>query len=157
MGVVRYCVLLLALLLSIPCFAQRKVALETILTGDDPAGMSLVAALREAVRLFESPPAQGGNNPEAREPYGMRLMSGVSRPRIRLQLQTAALPDHYTAVAVNITYDSSDTPLQGAFIRSMFETCSETEHAACAQRILLKATPALDWLRDNWPSLWRTL
>jgi hypothetical protein len=39
----------------------------------------------------------------------------------------------------------------------MFETCAQNEGAACAKRILLKTSTALDWLRESWPSLWKTL
>ncbi|MGZ5259627.1 MAG: hypothetical protein ACXWC0_18580 [Burkholderiales bacterium] len=145
-------------MISLPCFAQRKVALEISHVGNDPGGVTVVAELREALRLFESPPEAQANKVEAVERYGIRLTSGVSSPRIKLQLLTTAMESGaQTAVAINVTYDSLEMPLGGAFIRGMFETCGRNETAACAKRILLKTATAVDWFRDNWPSLWRTL
>jgi hypothetical protein len=157
MRCIRYCVLI-AVLISSPCFAQRKVALEISHIGNDPGGVTLVAELREAIPLFESLPDAQANKVETVERYGIRLTSGVSSPRIKLQLLTSAIESGaHTAVAINVTYDSFDMPLGGAFIRGMFETCGRDESAACAKRILLKTATAVDWFRDNWPSLWRTL
>jgi hypothetical protein len=157
MRCIRYCVLI-ALLISPPCLAQRKVALEISHVGNDPGGGTVVAELREALRLFESPPEAQPNKVEAVERYGIRLTSGVSSPRIKLQLLTTAMESGaQTAVAINVTYDSLEMPLAGAFIRGMFEMCGRDETSACAKRILLKTATAVDWFRDNWPSLWRTL
>jgi len=58
---------------------------------------------------------------------------------------------------VNVIYDSPDMPLGGAYIRGMVETCGRDDAAGCAERILLKANTTINWLRENWPSLWRTL
>jgi hypothetical protein len=150
-----YCVLV-ALLISAPCFAQRKVALEINHVGNDPAGQSLVADLRELIRGYVSPAVPPGGHDVER--YGMRLTSGLSRPRIRLQLLTSEMqPGPYTAMVINVTYDSTEMPLGGAFIGGMFETCGQNEAAACAQRILLRISTAMDWLRESWPSLWKTL
>jgi hypothetical protein len=151
-----YCVLV-ALLMSAPCFAQHKVALEINHVGNDPAGQALVADLRELFRDYVSPaiPSRDG---AAVERYGIRLTSGVSRPRIRLQVLTREVkPGPYTAIVINVTYDSADMPLAGGLVGGMFETCARNEGAACAKRILLKTGTALDWLRESWPSLWKTL
>jgi hypothetical protein len=151
-----YCVLV-ALLMSAPCFAQRKVALEMNHVGNDPAGQSLVADLRELIRGYVSPAVPSGDA-DAVERYGMRLTSGLSRPRIRLQLLTSEIqPGPYTAIVINVTYDSADMPLGGAFMGGMLEMCAQNERSACAKRILLKISTAMDWLRESWPSLWKTL
>ena len=152
------CFCLIALLASAPSFAQRKVALEVTHVGNDVAGHLLAAELRDAVRKSEgplvAPPANGAHI----ERYGMRLTSELARPRIRLQLLTTSIePGPYTAVAVNVVYDSPDMPLGGAFVRGMLETCKRDELGACASRILARARTTMDWLRDQWPSLWKTL
>jgi hypothetical protein len=151
-----YCVLA-TLLMSAPCLAQRQVALEINHVGTDPAGQSLVADLRELIRGYVSPAIPSGDG-DAVERYGIRLTSGLSRPRIRLQLLTSEIQaGPYTAIVINVTYDSTHMPLGGAFIGGMLETCGQNEGAACAKRILLKISTAMDWLRESWPSLWKTL
>ena len=153
------CLLLIGLLLSAPCFAQRKIALEVTHIGQDAGGQLLVAELRDAVRKSNGPIVPPSASDAVNiERYGMRLTSELSRPRIRLQLLTTEVePGAYTAISINVVYDSPDMPLGGAFVRGMVDTCKRNEAAACATRILARATTTMDWLRDNWPSLWRTL
>lgn len=88
----------------------------------------------------------------------MRLTRELARPRIKLQLITTEVESgSRTAISVNVIYDSPDMALGGAFIRGMIETCGRDDAAICAQRILVRANTAIEWLRDNWPSLWKTL
>ena len=152
------CFCLIALLASAPTFAQRKVALEVTHVGTDVAGHLLAAELRDAVRKSDGPLVAPAANGAHIEHYGMRLTSELARPRIRLQLLTAAIESGpYTAVAVNVVYHSPDMPLGGAFVRGMLDTCKRDELSACAMRILARTRATMDWLRDQWPSLWKTL
>lgn len=152
------CCFLIALLASAPSFAQRKVALEVTHVGNDVAGHLLAAEVRDAVRKSDGPLVPPAANGAHIEHYGMRLTSELARPRIRLQLLTASIESApYTAVSVNVVYDSPDMPLGGAFVRGMLETCKRDELTACAVRILARARTTMDWLREQWPSLWRTL
>jgi hypothetical protein len=155
---VRYCVLA-ALLISPPSFAARSVPIELIHIGTDAAGVALAAELRQAIRGFESARTAHTDDTEGREPYSLRLANAMSRPHIRLQLLTTSLsePAPYTAASVNLTFDSAEMPLGGAFMGGMFETCNADEVAACARRIVVKVNTALSWLRDKWPELWATL
>ena len=148
---------LLLALLVIPFAAvgQTRIPLEITHVGDDMAGRTVVEALREAIRTFDTlamPPQL-----EARDAFGMRLTTQLARPRIKLQLVTSELDAARTAIAVNVIYDSPDMPLGGAFIRSAVETCKAEEGNACASRILARAHAAIGWLRENWPSFWKTL
>jgi hypothetical protein len=83
----------------------------------------------------------------------------LGRPRIRLQLvgPTTAPPGSEAPIAVNIVYDSADVPLGGAYIRSVVEMCGLDNATSCAARILAATNRSLEWLRQNWPSLWKTL
>ena len=152
---VRYWALI-AVLVSTPCLAQRRIALEISHAGSDKNASALLAELREAVRSFESP--ESAEATATAERYAMRLTNNASRARIKLQLLTAEMqPAGATAVAVTVIYDAPHMALGGAVIRGMLETCSPGETAACAKRILTKSSAAVDWLRDNWPALWNTL
>ena len=149
------CVLLALLVMPFAAAGQTRIPLEVTHVGDDATGRTVVQALREAIRTFDmlALPLQL----EARDAFGMRLTTQLARPRIKLQLVTSELDASRTAIAVNVIYDSPDMPLGGAFIRSAVETCKAEEGSACANRILSRAHAAIGWLRENWPSLWKTL
>lgn len=149
------CVLLALLVMPFAAVGQTRIPLEITHIGDDAAGRTVVQALREAIRTFDmlATPLQL----EARDAFGMRLTTQLARPRIKLQLVTSELDASRTAIAVSVIYDSPDMPLGGAFIRSAVETCKAEEGSACASRILARAHAAIGWLRENWPSLWKTL
>lgn len=149
------CVLLALLVMPFAAAGQNRIPLEVTHVGDDATGHTVVQALREAIRTFDmlTLPLQL----EARDAFGMRLTTQLARPRIKLQLVTSELDASRTAIAVNVIYDSPDMPLGGAFIRSAVETCKAEEGSACARRILARTHAAMGWLRDNWPSLWKTL
>ena len=149
------CVLLALLALPFAANSQTRIPLEITHVGDDAGGRMVVQALREAVRTFDmvALPLQL----DARDAFGMRLTTQLARPRIKLQLVTSELDTTLTAIAVNVIYDSPDMPLGGAFIRSAVETCKAEEGRACASRILARTHAAIGWLRENWPSLWKTL
>lgn len=146
------------LVISAPAFGQRQIAIEITHRGNDPAGQLLVAEMRQTIRVSEGALVSPSRRSEGAEDYHVRLTSELSRPRIRLQLLTAAAESTASsAVFVSVVYDSPDMALSGAFIRSMVETCAPDDTASCARRILEKASTSMDWLRDNWPSLWKTL
>ncbi|MEN3355341.1 MAG: hypothetical protein V7640_3499, partial [Betaproteobacteria bacterium] len=92
-------------------------------------------------------------------PDGLRLTTELARPRIRLQLvgPSTGTTGPQTPIAVNIVYDSADMPLGGAYIRSILELCGVGDAGLCATRILGATNRSIEWLRQNWPSLWKTL
>lgn len=152
------CLLLLLLVLPSIGFAQKKIPLEVTHIGEDSAGRMLVTALREVIRTTAGQLVPPEGKQSTLESYGMRLTGELARPRIKLQLITTDVePGSRTAISVNVIYDSPDMPLGGAYIRGMVETCGRDEAAGCAKRIFLKTNTSIDWLRENWPSLWKTL
>lgn len=153
----RY-LLLAALLAPAICIAQKKVPLEVTHVGEDLPGLALVTALREVVRQSAGALTPARSELATSESYGMRLTGELARPRIKLQLITATMDvPGRIAVAVNVIYDSPDMPFGGAFIKGMLESCAQEETAACARRILTRANGSIEWMRQNWPSLWKTL
>ena len=157
MTCLRY-VFLSLLLLHGACFAQKKIPVEVAHTGDDPVGLTVAQELRAAIRTAQSALASP-EALEAAEHDGLRLTVELARPRIRLQLVGASgnVERAQSPVAVNIVYDSADMPLGGAYIRTLVEMCGIDDAQSCAARILSATRRSLDWLRQNWPSLWKTL
>jgi hypothetical protein len=150
--------MLVLLLAPALCLAQKRVPLEITLVGEDLPGLALVAALRDVVREWPGPLVAARSDLSTRESYGMRVTGELARPRIKLQLITAPLEAAgRIAVAVNVIYDSPDMPFGGAFIKGMLESCAHDETQACARRILAKASGSIEWMREHWPSLWKTL
>jgi hypothetical protein len=158
MSTLRY--LLMCLLLAHgTCFAQKRIPVEVAQAGDDPVGHLVAQELRTAIRAAHSALAMPDLLEASAHPDGLRLTMELGRPRIRLQLVSAQTGSSGadTAIAVNIMYDSADMPLGGAFIRSMIEVCGIENARACAVRILGTTNRSIEWLRQNWPSLWKTL
>jgi hypothetical protein len=154
------CLLLVTLSIPVMCCAQKKIPVEVTHTGDDRMGQLVLNELREAIRTFNGPiglPEAGGHTVDA---YGMRVTTELSRPRIKLQL---ASPDGETSangstpVFVTVLYDSASMPLGGAFIKGILVSCGRDQAAGCARQILAKANTSIEWLREHWPSLWKTL
>jgi hypothetical protein len=159
MNAFRYLVLYVLLLQAGICFAQKKIPVEVAHAGNDSVGYTVAEELRAAIRA-----AQGALvMPQALEasdyPAGLRLTMELGRPRIRLQLVGANTvpPGSETPIAVNIVYDSADVPLGGAYIRTVVEMCGINNASSCAARILAATNRCVEWLRENWPSLWKTL
>jgi hypothetical protein len=151
--------LLSLLLVHGTCIAQKKIPVEVAHVGEDAVGHLVAHELRAAIRA-----AHGGlvvpDLLEASEhPDGLRLTMELARPRIRLQVvgPNASHTGPQTPIAVNIVYDSADMPLGGAYIRSMLEMCGVADAGVCAARILAATSRSIDWMRQNWPSLWKTL
>jgi uncharacterized iron-regulated membrane protein len=141
------------------CIAQKKIPVEVAQVGEDAVGHLVAQELRAAIRA-----AHGGlvapQSLEASEhPDGLRLTTELARPRIRLQLvgPSTGTTGPQTPIAVNIVYDSADMPLGGAYIRSILEICGVADAGLCAARILGTTNRSIEWLRQNWPSLWKTL
>jgi len=153
----RY-VLLALLLVNGTCIAQKKIAVEVAHIGEDAVGRLVAQELRAAIR------AQGAlvvpqSLESSEHPDGLRLTMELARPRIRLQLigPSTGQAGPETPIAVNIVYDSADMPLGGAYIRSVLEICGVADARVCATRILAAANRSIEWLRQNWPSVWKTL
>jgi len=158
MIVSRY-VLLALLIAHGVCFAQKRIPVEVAQAGDDPVGYLVAQELRATIRSSVGALVAPQSLEASAHPDGLRLTMELARPRIRLQLVGAhADPASIaTPIAVNIVYDSADMPLGGAFIRSMVEICAPDTAQSCAARILAATNRSLEWLRQNWPSLWKTL
>jgi hypothetical protein len=159
MNALRYLVLCVVLLQAGMCFAQKKIPVEVAHAGNDSVGYTVAEELRAAIRAAQGTLVM----PQALEtsdyPAGLRLSMELGRPRIRLQLLGANTEPagSETPIAVNIVYDSADVPLGGAYIRSVVEMCGIDNASACATRILAATNRSVEWLRQNWPSLWKTL
>lgn len=152
--------ILITLLAPAICCAQKKIPVEVTHVGEDRMGALVMSELRDAIRAHRGVLAF----PEGPEPtmdaYGMRITHELSRPRIKLQLTTGAdagSASSDAAIAVHVIYDSATMPLGGAFIKGMLVTCGRDNAAACATQILGRANGSIEWLRERWPSLWKTL
>jgi hypothetical protein len=158
MRALRYLVLYVLLLQGGICFAQKKIPIEVAHVGNDSVGYTVAEELRAAIRAAQGVLVMPQSLEASDYPAGLRLTMELGRPRIRLQLlgPNTAPPGSETPIAVNIVYDSADIPLGGAYIRSIVEMCGMDNASSCAARILAATNRSLDWLRQNWPSLWKT-
>jgi hypothetical protein len=154
----RY-ILLALILTSSASFAQKRIPVEVAQAGDDPVGNMVAEELRTAIRSASGALAMPDLLEAIEHSQGLRLTMELARPRIRLQLVSprASATGSETPIAVNIVYDSADMPLGGAYIRSVIEMCGVDSARSCAARILGTTQRSLEWLRQNWPSLWKTL
>ena len=152
-------VLLALLLASGGAFAQKKIPVEVAQAGDDPVGNLVAEELRAAIRATSGALAMPDLLEAIEHSQGLRLTMELARPRIRLQLVAprAGSATSETPIAVNIVYDSPDMPLGGAYIRSVIEMCGVDSARSCAARIVGTTQRSIEWLRQNWPSLWKTL
>ena len=159
MSAVRYVVLYILLLQGGLCFAQKRIPVEVAHFGNDSVGYIVAEELRAAIRAAQGVLVMPQSLEASDYPGGLRLTMELGRPRIRLQLvsSTTATPGSEAPIAVNIVYDSADVPLGGAYIRSLVEMCGLDNAGSCAARILAATNRSLEWLRQNWPSLWKTL
>ena len=140
-------------------FAQKRIPVEVAQAGDDPVGHLGAQELRATLRSSDGALVAPQSLEASAHPDGLRLTMELARPRIRPQL-VGTHPDvasMATPIAVNIVYDSAGMPLSGAFIRSVVEICAPETAQSCAARILAATNLSLEWLRQNWPSLWKTL
>lgn len=152
-------ILLSLFLYNSACFAQKKIPVEVAHVGEDSVGYIVAQELRDAIRGSQGILVMPEPQEAIAHSYGLWLTVELGRPRIKLQLVTpkASSPGRDTPIAVNIVYDSADMPLGGAFIRSVVEVCGEENARSCASRILETANRSVEWLRQNWPSVWKTL
>jgi hypothetical protein len=154
------CLLLVTLLVPAISYAQKMIPVEVTHTGDDRTGQLVMNELREAIRSFQGPIALPEAQGQTIDAYGMRVTTELSRPRIKLQLTTAEGETNAsgsTPIFVTVLYDSASMPLGGAFIKGILVNCGRDNAAACARQILGKASGSIEWLREHWPSLWKTL
>jgi hypothetical protein len=154
------CLLLIALLAPAICCAQKKIPVEVSHIGEDMMGELVMGELREAIRAHKGVLAFPDGGAPTIEAYGMRITSELSRPRIKLQLTTGTAAGDASgdaAIAVAVLYDSASMPLGGAFIKGMLVTCGRDNAPGCARQILGRANGSMEWLREHWPSLWKTL
>lgn len=152
--------LLITLLVPAICCAQKKIPVEVTHIGEDRMGELVMSELRDAIRATRGVLAFPDSHAPTLDAYGMRITSELSRPRIKLQLTTggdAGNASGDAAIAVAVLYDSASMPLGGAFIKGMLVTCGRDNAAACAKQILGRANGSIEWLREHWPSLWKTL
>ena len=158
MNALRY-VMLFLLLVSGTCIAQKKIPVEVAHVGEDAVGHLVAQELRAAIRGAQGALVIPQSLEASEHPDGLRLTMELARPRIRLQLvgPSSGTTGPETPIAVNIVYDSADMPLGGAYIRSLLEVCGVADARVCATRILAATNRSMDWLRQNWPSLWKTL
>ncbi|MGZ5092482.1 MAG: hypothetical protein ACXWCY_00735 [Burkholderiales bacterium] len=159
MSALRYLVLYLLFLQGGICFAQKRIPVEVAHVGNDSVGYTVAEELRVAIRAAQGALVMPQSLEASDYPAGLRLTMELGRPRIRLQLvgPSTAPPGSEAPIAVNIVYDSADIPLGGAYIRSVVEMCGLDNAGSCAARILAATNRSLEWLRQNWPSLWKTL
>jgi hypothetical protein len=153
------CLLLAVLLINGTCIAQKKIPVEVAHIGEDAVGHLVAQELRASIRAAQGALVVPQPLEASEHPDGLRLTMELARPRIRLQLvgPSTANVGPETPIAVNIMYDSADVPLGGAYIRSVLEICGVADARLCAARILAATNRSIEWLRQNWPSLWRTL
>jgi hypothetical protein len=158
MNASRYVVLAL-LLVHGTCIAQKKIPVEVAHIGEDAVGYLVAQELRAAIRGAQGTLVVPQSLEASEHPDGLRLTMELARPRIRLQLlgPSTGQAGPETPIAVNIVYDSADMPLGGAYIRSVIEMCGVADARVCAARILAAANRSIEWLRQNWPSVWKTL
>lgn len=154
------CLFLITLLAPAICCAQKRIPVEVTHVGEDRMGELVMSELRDAIRASMGVLAFPESPAPTMDAYGMRITNELSRPRIKLQLTTGADAGSASgdaAIAVHVIYDSASMPLGGAFIKGMLVTCRRDNAAACAKQILGRANGSIEWLRERWPSLWKTL
>ena len=137
---------LIILLLAAPsmCFAQAKVPLEVVHSGKDRVGQLFVTELKEIMRA-----------------HSARPVTDRQRPRIVVLVTTAdgdsQLRGSSSAISVSILYDAPRMPGEGAFLRSMAQSCSRENAPICARNAAADVEYEVSLLRRNWPALWASL
>src|ERR1700730_9134546 len=102
------------------CYAQAKVPLEVVRSGKDRVGQLFVAELKEIMRS-----------------HSARPVTDRQRPRIVVLVATAADAHPYrgssSAISISILYDAPRMPGEGAFLKSVAQSCSRENAAICAR------------------------
>lgn len=135
----------LGLAFCLPVASQAKYPVEVRHSGDDQVGVRYVFELREAIRASNS----------------MRLVDQSNEPRIKVSVVTVDSDRNNTGVAAGIAttvvYDSMDIPLNGAHMTTLVQVCGEQRVAGCARGLLSWIDSSVNTLRQDWPSLWKSL
>ncbi|MDB5921472.1 MAG: hypothetical protein JWN13_408 [Betaproteobacteria bacterium] len=139
-----FAVILMCLATPSLCFAESKVPLEVVHSGKDRAGQLFVAELKEIMRS-----------------HSARPVTDRQRPRIVVLVATAdgdsQLRGSSSAISISILYDAPRMPGEGAFLKSVAQSCSRENAAICARNAAADIEYEVSLLRRNWPALWASL
>lgn len=124
----------------------RRIPVSVAHKGDDLAGKQLAFALKEAVRGSRS----------------FRFVNeegAPATPRIDVHLLSVAsdLDRVTTAIAYTSAYDHASIPASGILLNAGVNVCGRDRIESCAKGILPGIDWAVEYLRKDWPDLWRTL
>jgi hypothetical protein len=140
--------LLILLLAPSLCLAQaaKKTPVAVSHEGHDQVGQSFAFALKEAIRGSQS----------------FLLVDHEAVPKtarivVYLISIEARAGDSGVSSAITIVYDNPQTFGSGIYITSSIHVCGRDRTESCAKRTLPKIDQAVEDLRKDWPSLWKTL
>ena len=131
-----------------PCFPQNKIPVSITHSGNDSVGRSYVFQLKETIRNSAS--------------FEL-IESALSRPHIVIHVVT--LDDNSTktglasAIALEIAYDSVNTPYRGLHLTTLVHSCGATAVRTCVSWILPEVDAQVTQLRESNLGLryWRGL
>jgi hypothetical protein len=137
---------LLLLCLATPSIAvaQTKVPIEVLHRGHDQVGQLFVSELKDVIRA-----------------HSMAPVTDRQRPRIVILVASAEGDSQRrgssSAISVNIIYDAPRIPAEGAFLKTLVQSCSKDNAVACARTAAAHIDQEVGQLRKNWPALWASL
>jgi len=137
---------LLLLCVATPSIAlgQTKVPIEVVHRGQDHVGQLFVSELKEVVRS-----------------HSMAQVTDRQRPRIVILVAStegdAQRRGSSSAISVSIIYDAPRIPAEGAFLKTLVQSCSRDNAVACARTAAAHIDQEVGQLRKNWPALWASL
>ena len=135
---------LLVLLAPGFCFAQKKIPVQVVHSGNDIVGQRMVYALKERIRASR----------------GMELINDYTRPRIVLSIvsidNSPSNSGISSAISTAILYDSLTTRLSGAYITSYVQTCGTQKAESCAESLTAVTDAETEKLRTKHPDLWNS-
>ena len=143
---------LICLLVPSVCLSQaaKKIPVAVTHDGDDQVGQSIAFALKESIRGSQSFFLVDHDTLTKMPRIVVRLIS------LDLSLPSEQ-PGHDSTIAIVIVYDSLETPGNGVYITSSVQVCGRTQVESCAKGRLPLIDRAVEYLRNSWPSLWKTL
>lgn len=138
-------VIVLWLLTSSLALAQdTRVPVAVAYYGDDEVGLLVASTLKAAFlesmsfRLVEDEPTP-------------------SFPRMVVYLVSVQISTDASAIAQSFVYDSPQSGNHGNYIATAATACGENRVALCVKTILSYTDNAVEYLRKNFPDLWRNL
>jgi len=129
---------------SLAMAQDTRVPVAVSQAGDDQVGTQVALALKVAIR----------------ESRSFRLVDheqAPSFPRIVIYLVSVAGSETGSAISEAIVYDSAYISGPGMFLNLTVQICGRDRVESLAKIILPNIAMALEYLRKDWPDLWRSL